>query len=92
MKGDFYGYADLLTGFSYGMGGTWNKTDCVTATQDIKIKSSYFAGQIYAIFASGGSILAPFYAINDLLIAFSNVNVACVGTTQATQFNNRFSP
>ncbi len=91
MQGSLYGYVDLATGFSYGMQGTWNTTDCVTATQNIKIKSSYFAGQIYNIFVTGGSILAPFYAINDFLIALSNVNVACVATTQATQFNNRLS-
>ena len=65
MKGNIYGYADIFTGIAYGMHGNWNTTDCVKATQEIKLKSSYFAGQVYAIYASGGSILAPFYAIND---------------------------
>ena len=77
MKGSIYGYADIFTGVAYGMQGTWNTTDCAKATQEIKLKSSYFAGQVYSIYASGGSVLAPFYAINDLLIALSNVNIAC---------------
>ena len=69
---------DLPRGFTYGLKGSYNTTECLRATNIAISKYDIFWEELLRI---DENIMAPYYSGFEALIQLSNVQVACMVET-----------
>ena len=88
-NGNYTAPLDVVYGWSFGMIGNWASSDCSNSTYKFTYQTSILYTMTVGILTGQYNFMSPYYQLFNALIAFNNMETACLFNQQASQFNLR---